>query len=279
MSLPRGRRRAQSPASRTSPDLIVVACTGGIGAGKSTVAALLGARGAVVVDADALARAALDPGTPASAAVLARFGPDVLASPPGGCGGDGPAPIDRGRLAAIVFADPAALADLEAIVHPVVRRQMEAVLAAHAGSDDVVVLDLPLLRPRDGAVPYRLDGVLLVDAPEEVALERLVRDRHMDPADARARMAAQPGRLERARQADLVLMNLGTRGELEELADRAWSWIGGLRRARPGVGLPPGAAPKPKWAAPEPKTIRAPASAGPAKDGRHDEEEREGHGR
>jgi dephospho-CoA kinase len=209
----------------------VVACTGGIGAGKSTVAALLAARGAVVVDADALARAALDPGTPAYAAVVARFGPSVLGPTRPGGDGSAPAPIDRGRLAEVVFADPEALAALEAIVHPVVRRSTEAVLAAHVGSDDVVVLDLPLLRPRDGERPYGLDGVLVVDTPEEVALERLVAGRGMDPDDARSRMAVQGDRLARIRGADFVVRNLGTRAELEETVDRAWAWIEGLRRA------------------------------------------------
>ncbi len=207
----------------------MVACTGGIGAGKSTVAALLAERGAVVVDADALARAALDPGTPAYEAVVARFGASVLA-PPAGAGGPEPAPIDRRRLAGIVFAEPDALAALEAIVHPIVRRETEAVLAAHAGNEDVVVLDLPLLSARDGAPPYDLDGVLVVDAPEDVALERLVSSRGMDPDDARARIAVQPDRLACIRQADFVVMNLGTRAELEEMVGRAWQWIEGLRR-------------------------------------------------
>lgn len=224
------------------------------------MAALLAARGAVVVDADALARSALDPGTPAYAAVVARFGTDILATTAPGRGGDAPWPIDRGRLAALVFSDPVALAELEAIVHPVVRQAIEAVLAAHADGDDVVVLDLPLLRARDGAAPYRLDGVLVVDAPEEVALERLVRDRRMDPADARARMAAQPDRFERIRQADFVLVNLGTRAELEEMADRAWTWLEGLRRARSTAAAPTG----------------APGPAGGVKD---DDEERDDHGR
>ncbi len=184
----------------------------------------------MVVDADALARAALEPGTPAYAAVVARFGPSVLAEPPAAPGGPGAAPIDRGRLAAIVFSDPEALASLEAIVHPVVRRETEAVLAAHAGSDDVVVLDLPLLQARDGKPPYDLDGVLVVDAPEDLALERLVSARGMDPDDARARMAAQPDRLARIREADFVVTNLGTLEELGEMVDRAWQWIEGLRR-------------------------------------------------
>ncbi len=213
---------------------------------------MLGRRGAVVVDADALARAALDPGGPGYGAVVARFGADVLVRTPGPLPGPGagdpeparspaggpvPPPIDRARLAAVVFHDPAALAALEAIVHPVVRRATDEVLAAHADSDDVIVLDLPLLRGPDGAPTARVDGVLVVDVPEEVALDRLVRHRHMDPDDARARMAAQGDRLARMRLADFVIENLGTRDELDAMVARAWAWIEDLRAGRPaGAG-------------------------------------------
>ena len=138
-------------------------------------------------------------------------------------------------LAVGTWADADALADLESIVHPVVRAQTEAVLRVHADTDDVVVLDLPLLAGRDGRRAYELDGVLVVDAPEDLALERLVRDRHMDPSDARARMAAQPGRPERLREADFVVMNLGSRAELEAMVARAWAWIARLRAERGGV--------------------------------------------
>ena len=247
-------QRRQMQRSRTrppSPDLLVIACTGGIGAGKSTVAGLLGRRGAVVVDADALARAALEPGGPGYGAVVSRFGAEVLVRPsvpgPGAggpepsrspaSGGPVPPPIDRDRLAAVVFHDPAALAALEDIVHPVVRRATDEVLAAHAGSDDVIVLELPLLRGRDGAPTVPVDGVLVVDAPEDVALDRLVRHRHMDPDDARARMAAQGDRLARIRLADFVIENLGTRDELDAMVARAWAWIEDLRTGRPaGAG-------------------------------------------
>lgn len=184
------------------------------------MSALLGAHGAVVVDADALARAALEPGTAACQATLERFGPAIL-------DGTGAA-IDRGKLARVVFADPVALADLEAIVHPVVRAGVEAAVAAHAASDDVVVLDLPLLTGDDGRPRHDVDGVLVVDVPEDVALERLVRARGMDPDDARARIAVQATRSERLRQADFVVTNVGTREELAATVERAWDWIGTL---------------------------------------------------
>jgi dephospho-CoA kinase len=233
-------RSVQSrPAPATRPELITIACTGLIGAGKSTVAALLAQRGAVIVDADALARDVLEPGSPGYQAVLDRFGPSILAEATSS--GSGPPPIDRARLAGLVFGDPSALFDLEAIVHPKVRQRIDAILRTHEGSDDVVVLELPLLVRRGSEAAYRLDGVLLVDVPEEVALERLVRQRQMDPDDARSRMSAQPSRLERLRAADFVIMNIGTRDELEEMVAQAWSWIIGLasKTASRGVAAGP----------------------------------------
>ena len=121
---------------RSTPGMLVAGLTGGIGSGKSTVAALLAERGAVVVDADRLAREAVEVGTPGYAAVVERFGPGVVAA-------DGS--LDRGALAARVFADPAALADLNAIVHPAVRRAIAGRVAALEGRDAVVVREIPLL--------------------------------------------------------------------------------------------------------------------------------------
>jgi len=214
---------------------VVVACTGGIGAGKTTVSKLLTKRGAGVVDVDGLARAALDPGTPGYRAVLDRFGSTVLK-------GGGPG-IDRPGLARVVFSDPLALADLEAIVHPLVRLGVDAALSRLWADSAVVVLDLPLVTDADGRRRYEVDGVLVVDAPEEVALDRLVRDSRMDPKDARARMASQIARADRLAQADFVISNLGTREELEIMIDRAWEWIESLEPsgALGGAGLAHGA--------------------------------------
>lgn len=183
------------------------------------------------MDCDALARAAVEPGEPSYDAVLERFGPQILAR--GHVGGR--APVDRARLASIVFTSAAALADLEAIVHPVVQARARDVLRGHAATDDVVVIDLALLEDRFGQRHFRFDGVLVVDAPEDVALERLVRHRRMGPADARARMAAQPDRAELARAADCVVMNAGTLEELDERVERAWAWIEQLRAERRGA--------------------------------------------
>lgn len=191
-----------------------VGLSGGIGSGKSTVAAMLRARGAVVVDADALARDVVEPGTPGLAAVVARFGDGVMA-PEGS--------LDRAALAAIVFADPAALADLEAITHPLVAERAAALLAA-APTGSVVVYDVPLLVEKDLARAY--DRVVIVDAPDDVRVERLV-VRGMSRPDALARMAAQAPRAERLAVADDVLDNTGDESALQAQVDRLWAALTG----------------------------------------------------
>jgi dephospho-CoA kinase len=198
---------------RSAPDMVVVGLTGGIGSGKSTIAALLAARGAVVVDADLLAREAVAPGTAGLADVVARFGPAVLAP-------DGT--LNRQALADLVFADPAALADLNAIVHPVVRAAIADRLAAlDGGPAPLVVLEIPLLV--ESGRSYGASAVIVVDCPEDVAVRRLVEGRGMDEADARRRMAAQASRADRLAAADLVIDNSGSRDELEREVDRAWA--------------------------------------------------------
>lgn len=200
--------------------MIVVGLTGGVGSGKTTVGAMLARRGAVVVDADAIARDALRPGGPAFAAVLERFGTRMLAA-------DGS--LDRAALADLVFSDAESLSALEAIVHPEVRREILTRLAAlRDGAAAVVVLEIPLLVEASSRAEYGLDGVLVVDVPAETAIERLETKRLMDPGDARRRIANQAGRPERLAQADFVMMNLGSLDELEEMCARAWRWITSL---------------------------------------------------
>jgi len=187
-----------------------IGLTGGIGSGKSTVSALLAARGAVLVDADQIAREVVAPGTPGLTAVVEAFGPDVLAS-------DGT--LDRPALAAVVFADQAARRRLDAIVHPLVRaRTVE--LAAAAPADAVLVNDVPLLVETGQAGSY--DLVLVVEADEETRVERLVR-RGLTEEDARARIAAQASDEERRAVADVVLDNSGTPEELAAQVDRFWA--------------------------------------------------------
>lgn len=200
--------------------MVVVGLTGGIGAGKSTVAALLRERGAVTVDADALARAVVDPGGPAYEAVVSRFGPDVVVAAGGA--------IDRSRLATVVFADAGARADLEAIVHPVVRAGVaERVAAEAAAGTAVVVVEIPLL-VESPASRAGLEATVVVDCPEDVAVERLVQDRGMTEADARARLSAQASRSDRFAIADFVIDNAGGRAALDAEVDRCWKWITGL---------------------------------------------------
>ncbi len=191
--------------------MLLVGLTGGIGSGKSTVARMLSDRGAVVLDSDVLAREAVEPGTPGFDAVVARFGDGVL-RPDGS--------LDRHALASIVFADDAARADLEAIVHPAVRRAIAEAVAAHAHTDDVVVVDSPLLIETGAHEGFPL--VVVVTASADARVARLV-ERGMDEADVRARMAAQMPLEEKVSLADLVVENDGTPAELEERVDRLWS--------------------------------------------------------
>ena len=190
--------------------MLKVGLTGGIGAGKSEVSRLLASYGAVVVDADLIAREVVAPGTAGLAAVVAEFGPEVLL--PDGA-------LDRPRLGGIVFADPARLAALNAIVHPLVGRR-SAELEAAAGPGDVVLHDVPLLAENGLAGLY--DLVVVVDAADATRLDRLVRLRGMAEGEARARMAAQSSREDRLAVADLVIDNDGPLERLEPQVRALW---------------------------------------------------------
>ncbi|MEV1052741.1 dephospho-CoA kinase [Streptomyces sp. NPDC049887] len=191
--------------------MLKVGLTGGIGAGKSEVSRLLASYGAVLIDADEIAREVVEPGTPGLAAVVEAFGPDVL-TPEG--------TLDRPRLGAIVFADPQRLARLNAIVHPLVGAR-SAELEAAAGPDAVVVHDVPLLAENGLAPLY--DLVVVVDAAPETQLDRLVRQRGMTEPDARARMAAQATREQRRAVADVLIDNDGPLEALEPQVRRVWA--------------------------------------------------------
>jgi len=202
--------------------VIAVALTGGIGSGKSTVGALLVERGAVLIDADQLAREVVEPGTDTLARVVERFGPGILSEE---------GRLDRPKLAAIVFADESARQDLNGIVHPAVGVRMGERLAALADSESIAVLDIPLLVEGGASDRYGLAGVLVVDCPVDLAIERLVETRGMDRDDAERRVAAQASRLERLDRADFVILNIGTLEELALMTDRAWAWMSTLRES------------------------------------------------
>ncbi|MER8033766.1 dephospho-CoA kinase [Streptomyces hydrogenans] len=190
--------------------MLKVGLTGGIGAGKSEVSRLLVSYGAVLIDADRIAREVVEPGTPGLAAVVAAFGDGVLT-------GDGT--LDRPKLGSIVFADPERLATLNAIVHPLVGAR-SAELESAAGPGDVVIHDVPLLAENGLASLY--DLVVVVDASPETQLDRLVRLRGMAEAEAKARMAAQATRAVRLEIADLVIDNDGPLDALEPQVRKVW---------------------------------------------------------
>ncbi len=206
--------------------MITVGLTGGIGSGKSTVASGFARRGAALIDADAIVREQQAPGSPVFTEMVERFGDHIVAP-------DGT--LDRGSVAAIVFNDPDALADLNAITHPPVGQEIRRRLGELEGTDRLVVLDIPLLgeglakgrRPR-----YQTSGILVVDAPAEVAVERLVTSRGFSADDARARIAAQLSRNERLAIADRVIDNSGGLEELEAAIEAAFNWASALPHLR-----------------------------------------------
>ncbi|MFF1375325.1 dephospho-CoA kinase [Streptomyces sp. NPDC058308] len=198
--------------------MLKVGLTGGIGAGKSEVSRLLVASGAVLIDADKIAREVVEPGTPGLAAVVEAFGPEILAP-------DGS--LDRPALGAVVFADAEKLAALNSIVHPLVGAR-SAELEESASGDAVVVHDVPLLAENGLAPLY--DLVVVVDASPETQLDRLVRLRGMREEDARARMAAQATRAKRLEIADIVIDNDGPLDGLAERVGEVWAEL--ARRAR-----------------------------------------------
>ena len=190
--------------------MLRIGLTGGIGSGKSTVAALLAQRGARVVDADRIAREVVEPGTPGLAAVVAEFGDGVLTA-------DGA--LDRPALAAVVFGDPAARARLDAVVHPLVRSRAAELVEA-APPDAVVVQDVPLLVETGQAGSY--DLVLVVETDLETRVARLG-ERGLAAEDARARIASQATDEQRRAVADVVLRNDGDRAALEAQVERFWA--------------------------------------------------------
>lgn len=197
--------------------MLRVGLTGGIGSGKSEVSRRLAARGAVLIDADSLAREVVAPGTSGLAEVVAAFGPGVLAP-------DGS--LDRPRLGEIVFADKKLLARLNGIVHPRVGARMRALEDA-AAPDSIVVHDVPLIA--ENGLAKQFDLVVVVDVPPDLQLDRLVTVRGLAGDQARARMAAQATRDQRLAIADIVLDNSGTLAQLDDEVAALWTEL--VRRA------------------------------------------------
>ena len=193
--------------------MVRVGLTGGIASGKSAVAAELAARGAIIIDADVLAREVVEPGTSALAAISDRFGPQVLS--------DGQ--LDRTRLAQIVFADPLARRDLERIVHPAVRARA-ADLERAAGRAAVVVHVIPLLVETGQQEAF--DLVVTVDVDHETQIKRLIARNGYTRAEAESRIAAQASREDRRIAADVVLDNTGSVAQLREQIDALWAELG-----------------------------------------------------
>ncbi|HLB61742.1 MAG TPA: dephospho-CoA kinase [Actinomycetota bacterium] len=204
--------------------MLLVGLTGGIGSGKSTAAGMLAERGAVVFDADALARDALRQGTDTYAEVVRAFGREIV-------GADDE--IDRAKLARLVFADGALRGKLERIVHPDVRRRFEEAVEPHRDTGGIVVYDAPLIVEAGRRAEF--DVLVVVTAPAEAQVARL-EARGMPAEEARARMAAQMPTEDKAEQADFVLDNGGTTAELEAQVNRLWRDLVARAGRRPIIG-------------------------------------------
>ena len=201
--------------------MLAVGVTGGIGSGKSTFAALLFEHGARLIDADEMGRAALAPGEPAWHSVVDQFGREVLE--------ESSLAIDRHRLAAIVFNDPSQLAALNAIVHPVIWGGIADELEQVSAGDDVVVIDAALIV--DSPLEEACDSLVVVHAPVEVRLRRVMQARGMTEAEARARMASQTDPDELLAHADIVVNNNGSLEDLAAEAERVWKELETRREA------------------------------------------------
>jgi len=204
--------------------MIVVGLTGGIGSGKSTVSAALAERGAVVVDADAIAKELQRAGQPVFVRMVERYGAGIV-------GPDGE--LDRAKVAGIVFNDADALKDLNEIVHPALNAEMRRRIREQEGTDHVVIVDVALMAENNGRKRFGVGSVIVVDTPVETAVERLVAYRGLTETDARARISRQASREDRLKIADRVVDNGGDRAHLEAQLSDLWPWIRSLPSADP----------------------------------------------
>lgn len=198
----------------------LIGLTGGIGSGKSSVSSRLAARGAALIDADAIVKELQEPGQPVFDAMVERWGDKIVAD-------DGA--LDRAAVAGIVFSDKDELKAIEKIVHPVLRTEMDRRIEELATTDRVVILDIPLLaesRAKDGALDARgTSAIIVVDCPIEIAVSRLIEHRGFTEDDANARVAAQATRDDRRALADFIVDNSGAEDALDAEVDRCWQWL------------------------------------------------------
>lgn len=204
--------------------MILVGLTGGIGSGKSTVSQMLSERGAIIVDADAVARELQQPGTEVLRLMTVAFGEEI-------CFPDGS--LNRQAVADKVFGNAEALKTLNGIIHPAIGKEMNRRIEEQRNTSNIVVLDIPLLfeNPRDG-----LCGVIVIDVPTEIAVNRLVGSRGMTIADAEARVSRQASREDRRAIADKVIDNSKDTEILRLQVDEVWNWMQQLPAAAPDAG-------------------------------------------
>ena len=199
--------------------MLLLGLTGGIGSGKSTVSAEFARRGAIVIDADLVVRELQSPGGAVLAAMVEHFGDTILSA-------DGT--LNRQAVADIVFNDPEQLKALNAIVHPKVGAEIDGRIEAERDTENVVILDVPLLVESKA---YETEGIIVVDTDPEIAVERLVESRGFKADDARARMKLQATREERRAVAAFIVPNDGSQEELMTHIDKCWDWIQMKRNA------------------------------------------------
>ena len=201
----------------------LIGLTGAIGSGKSSVSALFARKGAIIIDGDGIAKQLQQKGSPTLQKLVDEFGDILLES----------GELDRAKVAQMVFGDADMLKRLNAIMHPAISAEILRQIEANSTTDNVVVLDMPLLveNPREG-----LSGLVVVDVDPEVAITRLVQFRNMNEDDARRRMASQASREDRLKVADRVIDNSGSPDALDAQVDEVWDWFATLPNAQPGAG-------------------------------------------
>jgi dephospho-CoA kinase len=201
----------------------LIGLTGAIGSGKSSVSSLFARKGAIIIDGDGIAKQLQQKGSATLKKMVDEFGDILLET----------GELDRAKVAQLVFGDADLLKRLNAIMHPAISAEILRQIEANTATDNVVVLDMPLLveNPREG-----MSGLVVVDVDPEVAISRLVQFRNMNEDDARRRMASQASREDRLKVADRVIDNSGNPDALDAQVDEVWDWFATLPNAQPGAG-------------------------------------------